>query len=249
MNLESKNGSHLHYVDMKIVTFCNSRYKHIALNWISYLQSHKIYNYKIYALDQETFNFLNSLEVDTELIEVDIFNKDKWSSILRFNYVLKLLKDGINVLHSDLDAIWLKNPLEFISHDYDIVSSTGKYPQNINERNGFTLCMGWIYYKSCDIVKDLIKNTIRNYPLNPNQSNNSDQFALNNELFSPKNQSNIFSEKYSNLKLKTLDQNIISRYNPHNCDTYVAHPYTAKRADREMFLKNEKLWNNDKSQI
>lgn len=217
---------------MKIISFGNYRYKRIAHNWALYLQRHKIENYTIYSLDQDIYDYLVENEINTELLPLDIFEEGAhlWDWRERLKFIFKLLNEGINVLHSDLDAIWLKNPLIFIEKDYDIVASTGTYPRNIYKKIGYTLCMGWIYYKSSTIVKQLFEN-ILNKDI---QVKFDDQMEFNLELFN--------STEYENLKLKTLDQSIVSRAQPHDNNTYVSHPLSNKNIDREKLLKSKNLW-------
>jgi len=212
---------------MKIIAFGNSRYKRIAHNWALYLHQHNIDNYIIYSLDQGIYKYLIKNKINTELINL---SGNNWNWRERVKYIYSLLNTGIDILHSDLDAVWQANPLEFIEKDYDIIASTGSFPAGVSSRIGYTLCMGWIYYKSSTIVKKLFKNT-----LNRNLKGAfDDQREFNRELFN--------GSRYKNLKLKTLDQSIVSREQPHSENTYVVHPVSKKNIDREKFLKSKNLW-------
>jgi len=215
---------------MKIIAFGNSRYKKIAHNWALYLKRHDINNYIIYSLDQDIYDYLVNHKINTELVNLNMFNKNGYGWNSRMQFITQLLDKNIDVLHSDLDAIWLKNPLGFISDEFDVVASTGAFPRDINKKIGYTLCMGWIYYKSSSIVKQIFRNILSNH----SENKFDDQVEFNREIFN--------SQKYENLQLKVLDKNIISRKNPHNDQTYVAHPLSPKNIDRECFLKNKKLW-------
>ena len=217
---------------MKIMAFGDSKYKRIAHNWALYLHRHGIENYTIYSLDQDIYDYLVENEINTELLPLDIFEGGDhlWNWRKRLKLIFKLLNEGINVLHSDLDAIWLKNPLIFIEKDYDIVASTGTFPQNIYEKIGYTLCMGWIYYKSSTIVKQLFEN-ILNKDI---QVKFDDQIEFNLELFN--------STEYEDLKLKTLDQSIVSRKQSQDNNAYVHHPLSEKSINREKLLKDKNLW-------
>lgn len=215
---------------MKIIAFGNSRYKRLAHNWALYLHRHGIENYTIYSLDQDIYDYLTKNKINTTLFPLVMFEGAKWDWRKRLKFISKLLNEGTSILHSDLDAIWLKNPLDLIEKKYDIVASTGTFPPNVCKKIGYTLCMGWIYYKSSYIVKELFTNTLHER----SKDNFDDQNEFNNELFT--------SSKYKNLKLKALDKSIISRGNIHNSETYVAHPLSPKHIDREQFLKNKNLW-------
>ena len=214
---------------MKIIAFGNSRHKRIAHNWALYLQRHKIENYTIYSLDQEIYDYLCKNNISTELLSLNIFEGQSWDWIERLKFIHNLLKKNINVLHSDLDAIWLKNPLSLIESEYDIVASTGTFPKDVCDRVGYTLCMGWICYKSSTIVKELFESVLNA----KTHDNFDDQIEFNRELF---------NGNWQNLKLKTLDQSIVSRAQPHDKKTYVAHPLSSKHIDREQFLKSKNMW-------
>jgi len=214
---------------MKIIAFGNSRYKRIAHNWALFLQKHEITNYTIISLDQDIYNYLVGNKINTEL-EINMFDKSRLDWRTRFEYIYSLLNNGTDILHSDLDAVWLHNPLSLIESEYDIVASTGTFPKDVYKEVGYTLCMGWIYYKSSTIVKKLFQNVIHGNT----HENFDDQREMNRELFN--------NSKYKELKLKILDQTIISRGQPYNENTYVAHPLSGKNVDREAFLKNKNLW-------
>tara|TARA_B100002019_G_scaffold267058_1_gene257879 strand:- start:843 stop:1499 length:657 start_codon:yes stop_codon:yes gene_type:complete len=215
---------------MKIVSFGNYRYKRVAHNWALYLQRHKIENYTIYSLDQEIYDYLCKNNVNTELLSLNIFEGEKWDWKERFRCIYNLLKKDINVLHSDLDAIWLKDPLDFIGNNDDVVSSTGTFPPDVYKDVGYALCMGWIFYRSSANVKNLFSKILKP-PFTRDPFD--DQIEFNRE---------IFNGKWQNLKLKTLDQSIISRGQPHDVNTYVAHPTSPKHIDREEMLKSKNLW-------
>lgn len=208
---------------MRIIAFGNSRYKRIAHNWALYLQQHGITNYTIYSLDQETYDYLVENNINTELLNIAMFKSDfthanhgsSWD--LRFNATRRLLESE-DVLHSDLDAIWLRDPLGFIDNSYDIVSSTGRFPH----KNA--LCMGWIYFRSCNAVKKVFDNIL------DNQKDFDDQQQFN------------FEVAKHDLNIRMLGQDIVSRRKTHNDNTYVAHPSSDKNIDREKFLKRKNLW-------
>ena len=201
---------------MKIIAFGDSKYKRIAHNWALYLQNHGIDNYIIYSLDREIYNYLVENRIKTELLEVNIFDDGfKWH--LRFNQTRRLIENK-DILHSDLDAIWLRNPLGFIDSSYDIVSSTGSFPHKD------ALCMGWIYFSSCDPVKKVFDNILEN-----------------KKPFDDQREFNIEVAKHD-LNIRMLGQDIVSRGRPHGRDTYVAHPLSPKDCNREEMLKNKKLW-------
>jgi hypothetical protein len=227
---------------MKIISFGNSGYKRVAHNWALYLQSHGIDNYTIYSLDSEIYDYLVENKINTELLDINMFDDGfKWH--LRFNQTRRLIESE-DILHSDLDAIWLRNPLGFIDSSYDIVSSTGGFPHKDS------LCMGWIHFSSCDAVRKVFDNLLEKVELLDGWMNIDtkkrfdDQREFNHEIDGIWRNGKIF-KKPSNLhdlNIKKLGQDIVSRVKNHDINTYVAHPLSDKKCDREQLLRDKKLW-------
>lgn len=215
---------------MKIISFGNVRYKRIAHNWALYLHHHGIENYTIYSLDQDIHDYLTESGINTVLLKNNMFESEKFNWRERTKFIYNLLNKGEDILHSDLDAVWLRNPLHHLQGDHDIIASIGNHPRDICEKFGHTLCMGWIYYKSSDIVKKLFQNILKQDMMH----DFDDQVEFNREIFK--------KCKYKKLKLKILNRSIVSRGNPHNKNTCVAHPASQKHIDREKFLKDKNLW-------
>lgn len=64
----------------------------------------------------------------------------------------KLISDGENFLHTDLDAFWLKSPFPTLEKiDADLIFSMDMgIPGNVRQAWGFTLCCGFFQAKSSD---------------------------------------------------------------------------------------------------
>ena len=72
--------------------------------------------------------------------------------IQRMAIAEKYLEEGVDVIMTDTDAIWLRSPFKQLSAmmrngDNYIIASRGKYPYKISDKNGACLCMGFIYFK------------------------------------------------------------------------------------------------------
>lgn len=222
---------------MKIIAFGNSRYKRVAHNWAKYLHKHGIENYTIYALDLETFVYLNDNNINTVKLNDDMFSGNtkefkpenyRWD--MRMKFISHLLENGIDILHSDLDAIWLKDPTPLLSSTHDIISSTGHFPETVDKKIGYTLCCGWILYRSCEPVKQLFHDIIQK----SGDTYFDDQIEINEAIY--------LKSDYRDIRVKTLNQNIISRNIPHTKETYISHPHSKKDINREEFLKEQQLW-------
>lgn len=234
-----------------IVSFCNFRYRRIALNWVRHLNNLDISNYLIISTDKKVFNFFLKKGIKTKL-------DPSWSPSHkaesgwrgRVKIIKDFIDDGVNILHSDLDAVWLKNPLHLID-DSDIVSSQGSFPDNVFKKLGFTFCMGWIFYRSNDRVMGLLNRILK-------FSGNFDDQRIFNEYLSTFPIKNLCDDNvhflFGDLQVKVLSQNDIYR-SPmaapletrlkKGAQSMVHHPVSLKSDDREQFLKKMKLWIND----
>lgn len=98
-------------------------------------------------------------------------------------YLLEYLEQGEDVLHVDVDSVWLKNPLPYLVGDFDILGQV-ETPANL-------ICIGFIAFKGRSIVKNFVKLWIEKMELKTNKL--SDQ-----EVF------NVLRRKRTDLKIKTL---------------------------------------------
>jgi len=68
---------------------------------------------------------------------------------LKFAIASKYLKAGRSVLFSDVDAIWMKNPLHEIGDiDADFIFQPGSFPENVKKKWGFSVCTGFFFIRS-----------------------------------------------------------------------------------------------------
>ena len=233
-----------------IFSVCTKETKTLALNWINHLQKIKISNYKIFCFDIEAYDFLHSERANVEYVRDSDSNKKIW--LKRLRCALSLIKRGEDIIMSDLDAIWLKNPIKFIKEEYDIVASTGIFPKSSLKKMGFTICMGWIYFKSKPAVISLLEQTASKMVTEENfddQKSINEILFLENEEYADQNleelkifsQENLSSEKFQ-LNMQILGQRIIPRYkNTISKNHYVIHPYDPNQ-ENEATLKELNLW-------
>ena len=77
-----------------------------------------------------------------------------WMMLWKFMVTKELLAAGHDVILSDTDALWLKDPVEdlFYSNSNDVVVSTVRAsfagPPKFREKYGYTLCTGWMGFRS-----------------------------------------------------------------------------------------------------
>lgn len=139
-----------------IITFASSIYVDALNNWSLAMRRLRINNWAVMALDDKTYDLMRQRNIPVYRVTCKPDYSDIWQR--RIAVIEGLLTAGVNVIHSDLDAIWIQDPRAlFKDCPYDIVSSQGTYwPRPVFEKWGFVLCCGLIYYRSSNRVIDLI---------------------------------------------------------------------------------------------
>jgi hypothetical protein len=237
MNMENKNTP-------LIISFCNWNYSKVALNWVAYLEKLGITNYLIVSLDKKTEDFLRENSINTKLMEGQIPRRSGTGWRWRFQKTYDFLKSGTNIIHSDLDAVWLRNPLHLLDEESDIIASVdrGGFPPETFERWKFTMCMGWMFYRSNSKVLGIFEDILLN------EKDFDDQIEMNNYLSSRIMLENIYNMvdggwkmKLENLNIKVLDKGVVKR-GDFDENAYVCHPLMKKKADCKTQLKRRGLW-------
>ena len=134
------------------------------LGWTCYLE--KVV--KSAAAETSTSEQSGSLNKDTV--------KSLW--VTRVEHVERLIAAGLNVILSDTDAIWLKDPLaQLLKPEYgDVIASRANFPYN--SPWGATLCMGFIIFRATPQVVRLTQLALEETKLTLD-----DQIGFNNVLF------------------------------------------------------------------
>jgi hypothetical protein len=208
-----------------------------------------VHSYLIIATDEDAFDALLSEKLNVIYSPGKLPKRSGTGWKWRLQSISNLLNSGFNILHSDLDAIWLKNPLDLIDNESDIIASMdrGGWPPTTYKKLGFTMCMGWIYFKSTDVVKNALSDiiTAKSSDIDDQHEFNdyiSDKVNINNIYISENNERFLMS---NNIKVRVLNEMDVLR-SDYNSDSYVCHPLIKKQANKENQLKKRKLWFYDK---
>lgn len=135
--------------DTVIVVFANSNYLDVLLNWLIAVHRLGISNYLVISLDEQIHTFLSERGFPSALISLDGSLEELWN--LRVQILRELCAHGIHVIHSDADAVWLRDPIPgfFSQHADDLVISQGTiWPEDCLRKQGFVLCCGLFYLRS-----------------------------------------------------------------------------------------------------
>lgn len=242
MNLTDKVKKFV-FDDLLILGFADKNYQEIAVNWVRYINKLDIKNYVIIALDGEAFDYLNKHKINVVKCEGSVSKKSGSGWKWRMDRIRELVDSSINVIHSDLDAVWLRNPLGILNN-FDIVASSVEngFPTETSNRWGFTICMGWIFYRANSKVSSFlckIFNSDKDY---------DDQTEFNNYLSSCISLSKMdtlhcgsHKFKIKDIDIKILNPEIIKR-GDYNESALVCHPIMKKKADCKIQLKRRGLW-------
>lgn len=123
--------------------------------WIKKLGHSKINkNYlKVYCFDRGSANFCDNSNIPHVLLNKQPLDRRQvW--IERCKVFLELTREGLDFVHSDLDALWDKDIRKYLSKkkrkkDFDIAFSCGTYnPPSTWKLYGFVLCAGLFYSQS-----------------------------------------------------------------------------------------------------
>lgn len=145
-----------------IVVFSDSKYLGVLLNWLIPMHRLGIRNYMIVSLDENIHAFLSARGFPSVLIEMDGPLEKLWH--LRLIVLRELCAHGIDLIHSDIDALWLHNPIpEYFPPEADdlVISQGTAWPYEVVTRQGFVLCCGLFYLRSGPLSLALLDDLLR----------------------------------------------------------------------------------------
>jgi len=131
--------------DPLTVTFVDANYLPLLELWLPRLAQLGVERVKVFCLDGRTLEWCRSQGVAAAQIEGTGNLRDLWTQ--RIRVFSELLAAGQEFVHSDIDAIWIRNPLRTgsaVERDEDLVFSQGTvWPPDVHDQWGFVLCCGW----------------------------------------------------------------------------------------------------------
>lgn len=228
-----------------IISCANYGYIRVAINWARHLSALDISGYIVFALDKKSYDILSNENINTLLFEIDA--KD-WGALMYYKMRIpyEILKINIDVLWSDLDAVWLRNPLEYINiPDCDIIGSIVEHekawPPTVREVWKFTICTGWIYFRNTHPTKNMLCNILEVTPFSSDQKVFNEYLLKQNPLITHMQDGSRLL-KTDQFTIKVLSSLVINRGN-YLKDLYVCHPLSEKNGfDTEKVLRREGLW-------
>ena len=178
-----------------VVTFVGSNYLRTMNVWLHHYRKHLDHNQGnrrillIVALSDTAFHEVQSFltkDNTTENIGPTIVMQANKSGMSLWALRVKLLQGlattfpCLDLLFTDLDALWLQDPHAAIlssprHRQSDIIASRGKFPPVCSLTAKDTACFGFIYFRNSIALRELLSKVDRAMP----QNGNDDQHALN----------------------------------------------------------------------
>ena len=146
---------------ISIFVFANYNYLPVLQNWIIAIEQNSIKNFIIIALDKQLYKHLVSHNIPTILRPCELDLEKLW--IHRVKVLMEFMQNGYDIIHSDADAIWFKDPLPYLNAmPQDMIFSQGTiWPPDVQEKWGFVLCCGFFMLRSnkktLHFMQDLLK--------------------------------------------------------------------------------------------
>ncbi len=222
-----------------IITFASNSYFPILKIWLSHISSQNINNYCVIALDKELYDLLLMKNVPVVLMEMRELitpNTKNQLWVKRIALISQLLGEGINVLHSDADAFWLKDIRKYLLPiQSDLIFSIAyAIPKDVVTAWGFILCCGFFKIRSNPRTYNLTKDFLKKcYELD------DDQVAINRLLMEKGTiwalDTNFHNQGYCpaySLTIDVLPKDIVSRQP--SFDAFIYHPFLPSK---EMIQK------------
>lgn len=232
-----------------ILMFGNMAYRETIMNQMVGFHTLNITNYAVICMDDELNQYMQSIGRPCQSA---IGSGLPFMREIRLKLIDNMLKDGTGVLLTDADAIWMKNPMDFLK-GADMVMQRGTFPIHVFAKLGATACMGFAYFAGNPTVSDFFHTEIlkRYYDT---KNGTSDQQPLNNALM---DNGIHFDKRLANQGSRKIDSGIVpakgNRRELHvdflddhrfprkcetrgaiNADTYVAHCLTSKNGKSKI---------------
>ena len=141
-----------------VVSFANSDYLGVLANWLVGFRRLGLPMPRIYCLDERTQRWARRWGCSTRLMEWDGDLAGLWK--MRISVFADLADKGVDFIHSDLDAVWLRDPVadpELTAPEADMVFSQGTvWPRDVFDKQDFVLCCGWFLMRPSEAVKGFL---------------------------------------------------------------------------------------------
>ncbi len=241
-----------------VIVFSNRAYAPILANWLVHAKAAGAENIVVVALDRQTAAGISPDDALCISLLPIASRGELW--LRRTELLAGLVGAGIDFVHSDADAVWLRSPVdEIFCLGTDLIFSTGTiWPPDVVASWGFVLCCGLFGVRAGRATADLFAEMLDRVRLVQD-----DQIAVNRLLAEKGTIWNAEgpseSRQWKGREFRIFDRPITGRCNglsisllPHRrfprlpeiaTDTVVAHPLSSQSAgDTIRELRRLGLW-------
>ncbi len=143
--------------DSLIVVAATDRHSLLLDNWLCHMDALGLLRFLVVAMDDGLYNKLQKAGVAAVRCDFNGTLGDFW--LRRMQVCEVLVRQGHDLIHSDTDAIWLRDPMPFFQANdgFDFLCSQGTlHPVEILDKWGFVLCAGLFRMKARKPAKRLL---------------------------------------------------------------------------------------------
>ena len=153
-----------------ILSTTNYAFINFTRNWLISLHRCGIReNITVIAEDSHAFEKLKEIhtcKLDIQLVENKHlppdnlpFRSENYLKLVnrRPQYILNLLMKGIDVLFSDVDTVWLQNPFQYFTGEFDVYFEYDQIPKPSNRG---LVCAGFVYYNATNATINFVKQWV-----------------------------------------------------------------------------------------
>jgi len=161
-----------------VLVFADSRFREILWNWIRHMEACGAADFLVIAMDAELHDELSASGVRSVRGSYDGTRKGLW--MVRLEVFSALCEAGVDFVHSDADAVWMKNPLPkyFADGELDLLFSPGTiWPPDVIRKWGFVLCCGFFGMRATSATTRILREAT-----SLAQQTQDDQVAINRLL-------------------------------------------------------------------
>lgn len=135
-----------------VVVFASADYAEALDNWIGFARRAGAERILVAAVDDRAAATAAANGIASVLIPGILNRRALW--VARAQLFSELARVRVDFVHSDVDAVWLRPPIEEArSLDVDIAFSTGTvWPRTAFDRWGFVVCCGFFVVRSSDVT-------------------------------------------------------------------------------------------------
>eukprot|EP01006_Ploeotia_vitrea_P046576 TRINITY_DN67035_c8_g1_i2.p1 TRINITY_DN67035_c8_g1~~TRINITY_DN67035_c8_g1_i2.p1 ORF type:complete len:402 (-),score=11.02 TRINITY_DN67035_c8_g1_i2:686-1891(-) len=136
-----------------VVTFATESYLGWLVNWMHHLETCSVRTYLVFSLDEVTYDWCHNHDIPTMLLPINF--RMLWHTRMVVLHALATIGPTVKglhgVIHSDLDAVWVQNPLSLLQHLAQqhqatfMISQGALAPMKLCTTWGFVTNLGFLY--------------------------------------------------------------------------------------------------------